>query len=90
MATKYNRFNVSILCIADSADVTDLQSKILQALNGVAKVTVKMTNFDKWVDGVTGAVKEYDEDGKEIVEEVAAPAEPTPAEEEVTVEEVAS
>lgn len=35
MATIYNRFNVNILCIADSADATDLQSKVLQALSSV-------------------------------------------------------
>lgn len=30
MATTYNRFNINILCIADSADATDLQSKVLR------------------------------------------------------------
>ena len=56
MATTYNRFSVNILCIADSSSVTDLQSKILQVLSTVPKLTVKTTNFDTWVDGMTGVV----------------------------------
>lgn len=82
MATTYNRFNASILCIADSADVTDLQSKIIQVLSTVPKLTVKATNFDRWVDGMTGEVREFDENGKEIVETpavVATTAEATPS-----------
>lgn len=63
----YNRFNVNILCIADSEDVTELQSKILAALKTVPKLTVKATNFDTWTDGMTGSVREYDENGEEIV-----------------------
>ena len=47
MATTYNRFNINILCIADSADATDLQSKVLQALSSVPKLTVKMTTLDR-------------------------------------------
>lgn len=75
MATTYNRFNVNILCIADSADATDLQSKVLQALSSVPKLTVKMTNLDRWVDGATGKVRSYDEDGKELVETTASTSE---------------
>lgn len=71
MATIYNRFNVNILCIADSADATDLQSKVLQALSSVPKLTVKMTNLDRWVDGATGKVKAYDESGDEITDSAA-------------------
>ena len=74
MATKFNRFTVNILCIADSASVTDLQSKILQVLSTVPKLTVKTTNFDTWVDGMTGEVREFDENGKEIVETPAVVA----------------
>lgn len=74
MATKFNRFTVNILCIADSTSVTDLQSKILQVLSTVPKLTVKTTNFDVWVDGMTGAVREFDENGKEIVETATATA----------------
>ena len=65
--TTYNRFNVNILCIADADDVTALQSKILQVLSTVPRLTVKMTNFDRWVDGMSGKVREYDADGNEIV-----------------------
>uniref|UniRef100_UPI0040265C6B hypothetical protein n=1 Tax=Mesosutterella multiformis TaxID=2259133 RepID=UPI0040265C6B len=75
MATIYNRFNVNILCIADSADATDLQSKVLQALSSVPKLTVKMTNLDRWVDGATGKVRSYDEDGKELAETTASTSE---------------
>lgn len=77
MATIYNRFNVNILCIADSADATDLQSKVLQALSSVPKLTVKMTNLDRWVDGATGTgkVKAYGEDGKELVETTTSTSE---------------
>ena len=74
MATTYNRFSVNILCIADSSSVTDLQSKILQVLSTVPKLTVKTTNFDTWVDGMTGVVREFDENGKEIVETPAVVA----------------
>ena len=76
MATIYNRFNVNILCIADSADATELQSKVLQALSSVPKLTVKMTNLDRWVDGATGKVKAYGEDGKELVEATTSTSEP--------------
>lgn len=75
MATIYNRFNVNILCIADSADATDLQSKVLQALSSVPKLTVKMTTMDRWVDGATGKVKAYGEDGKELVETTTSTSE---------------
>ena len=75
MATTYNRFNVNILCIADSADATDLQRKVLQALSSVPKLTVKMTNLDRWVDGTTGKVRAYGEDGKELTETAATASE---------------
>ncbi|MBM6983580.1 MAG: hypothetical protein I3J00_06815 [Mesosutterella multiformis] len=75
MATTYNRFNVNILCIADSADATDLQSKVLQALSSVPKLTVKMTTLDRWVDGTTGKVKAYGEDGKELAEATTSTSE---------------
>lgn len=79
MSEVYNRYNVQILCIADSLDATDLQAEILKALKTVPKLTVKATTFDTWTDGMTGAVREYDENGKEIIEEAAA--EDTAAEE---------
>lgn len=75
MATTYNRFNVNILCIADSADATDLQSKVLQALSSVPKLTVKMTTLDRWADGTTGKVKAYGEDGKELAEATTSTSE---------------
>ena len=90
MATTYNRFSVNILCIADSSSVTDLQSKILQVLSTVPKLTVKTTNFDTWVDGMTGVVREVDENGKEIVETpaVVATTNETTASSTVEAEEV--
>ena len=90
MATTYNRFSVNILCIADSSSVTDLQSKILQVLSTVPKLTVKTTNFDTWVDGMTGVVRECDENGKEIVETpaVVATTNETTASSTVEAEEV--
>lgn len=86
MATTYNRFSVNILCIADSSSVTDLQSKILQVLSTVPKLTVKTTNFDTWVDGMTGVVREFDENGKEIVETPAVVATTNEATASSTVE----
>lgn len=90
MATTYNRFSVNILCIADSSSVTDLQSKILQVLSTVPKLTVKTTNFDTWVDGMTGVVREFDENGKGIVETpaVVATTNETTASSTVEAEEV--
>lgn len=89
MAMTYNRFTVNILCIADSASVTDLQSKILQVLSTVPKLTVKTTNFDTWVDGMTGEVRKFDENGKEIAEP-ATPATSTDAAAETAASETAS
>ena len=70
--------------------MTDLQSKILQVLSTVPKLTVKTTNFDTWVDGMTGVVREFDENGKEIVETpaVVATTNETTASSTVEAEEV--
>lgn len=48
---------------------------MLQALSSVPKLTVKMTNLDRWVDGATGKVKAYGEDGKELVEATTSTSE---------------
>jgi hypothetical protein len=62
----YNRFNVSILCVADSQDDVALYGAIKQALNAIPKVSVKVVNLDLWQDGGTGKTREFDENGNEI------------------------
>ena len=93
----YNRFNVSILCVADSEDDVELYGSIKKALNALPKVSVKIVNLDLWQDGATGRTREFDEEGKEIfpvepVVEEPAPEETTePSEEpvpELSVENV--
>lgn len=73
--TVYNRYTVQILMNCDSADSAETQRKLREALASVPKLTVKMTNLDRWVDGATGKVKAYGEDGKELVETTTSTSE---------------
>ena len=73
----YNRFNISVLCVADSQDDVALYGAIKQALNALPKVSVKIINMDLWQDGATGRTREFDENGKEIFPEVPAPVQET-------------
>ena len=65
----YNRFNISVLCVADSQDDVALYGAIKQALNALPKVSVKIVNMDLWQDGGTGRTREFDENGNEILPE---------------------
>lgn len=62
----YNRFNISVLCVADAEDDVALYGAIKQALNALPKVSVKIVNMDLWQDGATGRTREFDEEGNEI------------------------
>ena len=62
----YNRFNISVLCVADSQDDVALYGAIKQALSALPKVSVKIVNLDLWQDGATGRTREFDENGEEI------------------------
>jgi len=61
----YNRFNVSILCVADSEDDVALYGQIKNALKVVPKTTVKVINLDLWQD-CDGKTREFNENGEEI------------------------
>jgi hypothetical protein len=62
----YNRFNISVLCVADSQDDVSLYGAVKKALNAIPKVSVKVINLDLWQDGGTGKTREFDENGVEI------------------------
>jgi hypothetical protein len=62
----YNRFNISVLCVADSQDDVALYGAIKSALNAIPKVSVKVVNLDLWQDGATGRTREFTENGEEI------------------------
>ena len=67
--TTYNRYSVQILAIADEADSSGLQKKITDALSPISKFHVKTVSLDKWVNGLTGEERTFDENGKEITVE---------------------
>jgi hypothetical protein len=69
----YNRFNVSVLCVADSQDDVSLYGAIKSALNAIPKVSVKVINLDLWQDGGTGKTREFDENGNEVFETQVIP-----------------
>ncbi len=66
--TTYNRYSVQILAIADEADSSSLQKKITDALSPILKFHVKTVSLDKWVNGLTGEERTFDENGKETFE----------------------
>ncbi len=66
--TTYNRYSVQILAIADEADSSSLQKKITDALPPILKFHVKTVSLDKWVNGLTGEERTFDENGKETFE----------------------
>lgn len=66
--TTYNRYSVQILAIADEADSSGLQKKITDALSPILKFYVKTVSLDKWVNGLTGEERTFDENGKETFE----------------------
>jgi len=89
--TNYNRYNISVLCVADSQDDVALYGAIKNALNAIPKVSVKIINLDLWQDGGTGKTREFDENGNEIFEtqDIPQPTENTETEpSEVVIEDL--
>ena len=85
--SNYNRFNVSILCVADSQDDVALYGAVKSALSALSKVSVKIINLDRWQDGATGRTREFDESGDEVFP-AATVEEELEDQPEITVENV--
>lgn len=81
-----NRFTIQILGNVDYADYASLQAKLLEVLGTINGFKVTTCNLTAWQDG-NGKLREFNDDGTEIVANTVTEPEIKTDEIEVTTTE---
>lgn len=90
--TQYNRFSVQIVGTVDGDDPVIVHQQLKDVLGNIVKFRIKAVNVDQWIDGYTGKIRVFDENGDEIIDRKIVTTdqqiEPTVEDVEVILEDV--